>query len=98
MEVFHSNQWGTVCDDAWDEQDANVVCRQLGFQGGMARGSAYFGQGSGNIWMDDVGCTGSESYLAYCDHGGWGSHNCRHTEDAGVSCGMLHREVINTFS
>ena len=88
VEVNYNGEWGTVCDDGWDDTDAGVVCRQLGFgSSGTAIGSASFGQGPGPILLNSVTCSGSESTLASCGHLGVNvTRSCSHSEDAGVRC------------
>ncbi|XP_037705493.1 macrophage receptor MARCO [Choloepus didactylus] len=83
-EVNHNGIWGTICDDDWDNSDATVFCRMLGYSSGTALSG--LGGGTGKIWLDDVACRGSESSLWLCNKSNWGSHNCDHSEDAGVEC------------
>ena len=88
VEVNYNGEWGTVCDDGWSSIDAGVVCRQLGFgSSGSSYSRAYFGQGSGPIWLNYVTCVGNESMLLSCGHLGVGiTRSCSHFEDAGVRC------------
>ena len=48
--------------------------------------SAFYGQGSGSIWLDDLRCNGNEERLLDCTARSIGSHNCGHHEDVGVVC------------
>lgn len=54
------------------------------FLGAVARGAATFGRGTGAIIYDDVNCIGTEARLADCQS--ISTHNCDHSNDAGVVC------------
>ncbi|XP_071027712.1 uncharacterized protein [Oncorhynchus clarkii lewisi] len=89
VEILYEGQWGRVCGQKWDVDDANVVCGQLGCGRAVsAQGSVHLGQGSGGrpTWLDDVGCKGSESSLTECSHGGLKHHDCLQSQDAKVVC------------
>ena len=87
VEVYHNDEWGTVCDDGWDLNDAQVVCSELGLGNALvARQNAFYGEGNGTIWLDNINCVGSELMIESCSHGEWGAQNCSHSQDAGVKC------------
>ena len=96
VEVYFAGEWGTVCDLGWDINDAKVVCNMLGYPVAIHATSAYFGEGSGPIWLTYLGCRGTESNIASCyisSRYGWGqSHYCTggHSQDAGVVCSSKH--------
>ncbi|XP_033716654.1 T-cell differentiation antigen CD6 isoform X7 [Tursiops truncatus] len=86
VEMLEHGQWGSVCDDTWDLDDAHVVCRQLSCGWAVqALPGLHFAPGQGRIHRDQVNCSGSETYLWDC-LGLPGNGYCGHKEDAGVVC------------
>ena len=91
IEIRGQGKWGTVCDDSFGLDDANVICKMLGypsafkaFQGGDTK--KKYGLGGGEIIFDDLKCTGTENSLFECPLNGLFKHNCGHSEDASVIC------------
>ena len=105
VEVLHMGTWGTICDRSWDLREADVVCRQLGYDGALSAPSyAAFGKRTGQIWLDYVHCEGDEISILDCYHSGWGVHYYYwyyywyNDADAGVVCRPTGKAVIHIQS
>nr|NP_001163393.2 tequila, isoform F [Drosophila melanogaster]ACZ94664.2 tequila, isoform F [Drosophila melanogaster] len=101
IEVKANGQWGYVCDDKFGLKDADVVCRELGFQMGAqeVRGSSFYAPPNQdfNYLMDEVECHGNETKLGQCAFKGWGVHNCGVDEVAGVTCKVPVMKCPNNY-
>ncbi|KAI4880381.1 hypothetical protein NFI96_006195 [Prochilodus magdalenae] len=94
VEVLHGETWYTVCDADFDQQDAEVVCRELGC--GLpveVLGAAAFGRGEGQVWSEELQCRGNESQIYFCPTSPSLKHNCSHDNDVGLVCAASVRLV-----
>ena len=85
LEVWRNNMWGSVCNEHFTIEAANVVCRQLGFDQALDyTPGGYFGQSTGPIHMSNVMCTGNEAFITDCTFSA--THSCDHSQDVGIYC------------
>ncbi len=93
LEISINGQWGTVCDDYWNDFDypnvaqgslnAQIACRSLGlpWRSAYPVPRANYGQGSLPILMDNIQCIGHETDLFSCPRSA--VIDCIHAEDVG---------------
>ena len=89
VDVRYEGQWGAICDNGWDINDAMVICRQLGYTSALRPtiDSAYPPSSENSLlWLDFVSCRGNESSIQFCAHSGWGETFCNTNNEAGVIC------------
>ncbi|KAM6392652.1 scavenger receptor cysteine-rich domain-containing protein SCART1-like [Pluvialis apricaria] len=95
VEAKLQGRWGSVADDIWDMEDAEVVCQQLGC--GSAAGAYHaisrFGKGDGPISLALINCHGDEAALWDCEIRGWGPYTGTHDFDIAVVCQGFTRLV-----
>lgn len=95
VEVKVFGQWGYVCHDQFGMNEANVLCRELGYSQGanevklnsFYRPNKNMTNGDQTLFnMDDVKCGGNETSLRECNFNGWGVHDCNVEQVVGVVC------------
>lgn len=86
MEIRVNGVWGRVCMNSWDDRDANVTCKKLGYAGGVAY--LHIMKNRKPIMMNQVHCNGNENNLIDCVHSLKPDlKNCAfHSNDAGILC------------
>ncbi len=79
--------WGSVCDAAFDQQDAEVVCRELDCGAPVqVLGAAAFGKGDTQMWTQEIQCKGDESHIQHCPSSTSQNIKCTHDNDVGLIC------------
>ncbi|XP_006826010.1 uncharacterized protein LOC102805966 [Saccoglossus kowalevskii] len=91
LEININGKWGTVSKDTWEQAETDVACRHLGFSGGTLSTSP---PGTGNMWIDDIDCTGTEATLFECINLSIGQDDYDHTRDVGLECTGSQNRVL----
>ncbi|CAH1780926.1 unnamed protein product [Owenia fusiformis] len=89
VEIYHKNEWGTICDVNFTVVEAKVICKTLGFNPEFSK-VGYKKNVPGkprNIWLSGVKCNGPERAIEQCEHNIWGdAGGCEHDNDVFIHC------------
>lgn len=66
--MYLHSKWTTVCADGFDDRDADVVCRELGFANSKALVPGAFGSKYYSESVLNLNCFGNESSIAHCSY------------------------------
>ncbi|XP_075957377.1 scavenger receptor cysteine-rich type 1 protein M130-like [Anarhichas minor] len=82
-----SNQWwSSVCEDDFDQQDAEVVCRELDCGAPSVFQGALYGEVEAPMWTKEFQCGGNESALLDCRSSGSDRNTCSAGKAVGLTC------------
>ncbi len=87
LEILHDQTWISVCDAAFDQQDAEVVCRELDCGAPVqVLGAAAFDKGDAQMWSQEIECRGNESQIHLCPTSPSHQNNCSHENSVELMC------------
>uniref|UniRef100_A0A3Q3LPM9 SRCR domain-containing protein n=1 Tax=Mastacembelus armatus TaxID=205130 RepID=A0A3Q3LPM9_9TELE len=82
-----SNQWwSSVCEADFDQQDAEVVCRELGCGAPLVLQGALYGEVEAPMWTREFQCGGHESALLDCRSSDSDRNTCSPGKAVGLTC------------
>ncbi len=87
LEILHDQTWMSVCDAVFDQQDAEVVCRELDCGAPVqVLGAAAFDKGDAQMWKQEIHCRGDESQIHLCPTSPLHESKCSHDNYQGLLC------------
>ncbi|XP_050957801.1 deleted in malignant brain tumors 1 protein, partial [Labeo rohita] len=99
LEILHDQTWMSVCDAAFDQQDAEVVCRELDCGAPVqVLGAAAFDKGDTQMWTQEIQCRGNESQIHLCPTSSSHKHNCSHENSVGLMCADTNVRLVGGHS
>ncbi|TKS80524.1 Scavenger receptor cysteine-rich type 1 protein M130 [Collichthys lucidus] len=79
-------RWSSVCEADFDQQDAQVVCRELGCGAPSVLQGALYGEVEAPMWTKEFQCGGHESALLDCGSSGSTRNSCSPGKAVGLTC------------
>ncbi|XP_029922329.1 scavenger receptor cysteine-rich type 1 protein M130-like [Myripristis murdjan] len=86
VEVKSGQSWSSVCEADFDQQDAEVLCRELGCGAPSVLQGALYGEAEAPTWTKEFQCEGSESVLLECGSSGSVRNTCSPGKAVGLTC------------
>ncbi|XP_048012234.1 CD5 antigen-like [Megalobrama amblycephala] len=87
LEILHNQSWVSVCAAAFDQQDAEVVCRELDCGAPVqVLGEDAFGKGDAQMWTQEIQCRGDEPQISFCSVSSSHKHSCTSDNSVGLIC------------
>uniref|UniRef100_A0A3B3D9R3 SRCR domain-containing protein n=1 Tax=Oryzias melastigma TaxID=30732 RepID=A0A3B3D9R3_ORYME len=96
LEVKSNNSWSIVCEDDFDQQDAEVVCRELGCGAPSVLQGAVYGETEAPEWSREFLCEGHESALLHCKSSSSSQKFCSSGKAVELTCSVSLRLVGTT--
>ncbi|XP_053197804.1 scavenger receptor cysteine-rich type 1 protein M130-like [Scomber japonicus] len=86
LEVKSEQSWSSVCEADFDQQDADVVCRELGCEAPSVLQGALYGEVEAPMWTKEFQCGGNESALLDCRRSDSARRTCSPGKAVGLTC------------
>ncbi|KAM7370317.1 hypothetical protein PAMP_009877 [Pampus punctatissimus] len=86
LEVKSEQSWSSVCEADFDQQDAEVVCRELGCGAPTVLQGALYGEVEAPMWTKEFQCGGHESTLLDCGRSDSTRSTCSPGKAVGLTC------------
>ncbi|XP_035491570.2 scavenger receptor cysteine-rich type 1 protein M130-like [Scophthalmus maximus] len=86
LEVKSDESWSSVCEGEFDQQVAEVVCRELDCGVPSVLQGALYGEVEAPVWSREFQCEGNESHLLDCKWSDSAPSTCSPDKAVGLTC------------